>query len=93
MTNLKQKLKSTMGKWVHWDGAPGASKLRGELMTGVGERNIRPLGTLDYQMGPLKKSQTTEPLTLETRKGSKLGDPGGFAYFIPLILKVAIAWG
>lgn len=68
-------------------------KLRGESMTGVGGRGIRPLGKLGYQIGPLQKSQITEPPTLESRGGSKLVDPGGFAYFIPLILKVALAWG
>lgn len=63
-------------------------------MTGVGGWDIRPLGKLGYQMGPLKKSQTIEPPTLESRERSKLVEPrGGFPYFIPLILKVAIAWG
>lgn len=38
---FKQELESTAGKLVHWDGEPGASKLRGKLMTGMGGRDIR----------------------------------------------------
>lgn len=81
-----------MGKLVHWDGEPGASKLRGKLITGMGRRDVRLEGRLEYQKA-LEGEGNLRSYGQRAKEVPKRWIQEDFAYFISFILKVATACG